>query len=81
MTKSEFKKLNVLKRWNAIKEKGVHFGSREFNGYWVYLYGLSDFYVEVWIMIALEQIRWVEIQENQNQIDLYLKDIDLNDLK
>jgi hypothetical protein len=78
MDKSIFKKLNINQRYQSLKKDGVFFSSREFNGYWVHLYGLSGFYVEVWVLISLDQIRWIEIQENQNQIDLYLNQIKID---
>jgi hypothetical protein len=80
MTKGAFRNLTIFDKHAHLSKHAVHIGSRDFNGYWVYLYALHNFYVEVWVLIALEQVRWIEIQENQNQIDLYLKDIDLDDL-
>jgi hypothetical protein len=80
MTKEEFRKLKLSGRYTELKSNGVHLASRDFNGYFVHLFSLNDFYVEVWILIGLGQIRWIEIQENQSQIDLYIDKLDLGDL-
>lgn len=79
MTKETFRKLRLTERHDYLAKNSEYIGARHYNGYWVYLYDLHNFYVEVWVLIALEQVRWIEIQENQNQIDLYLEDIDLDE--
>jgi hypothetical protein len=80
MTKEEFKKMKLPGRYSCLKNAGVHLASREFSGYFVHLFALHNFYVEVWILIGLGQIRWIEIQENQSQIDLYVAKLDLGKL-
>jgi hypothetical protein len=80
MTKLEFKKMKLPMRYNYLKSNGVHLASREFSGYFVHLFALHNFYVEVWMLIGLDQIRWIEIQENQSQIDLYVDKLDLGKL-
>lgn len=80
MTKKEFKKLRLSGRYAAVKKGGIHLASRDFNGYFVHLFSLDNFYIEVWILIGLGQIRWIEIQENQSQIDLYVDKLALGDL-
>jgi hypothetical protein len=80
MTKKEFKKLNLASRYKVLKNEGTHLASREFGGYFVHLFGLHDFYVEVWVMIGLNQIRWIELQENQDSIDLYIDKMDISGL-
>jgi hypothetical protein len=80
MTQQEFKKLKLQGRYTWVKNHGVHLASREFNGYFVHLFSLHNFYVEVWILIGLGQIRWIEIQENKNQISLYVDKLDLGSL-
>jgi len=80
MTKEEFRKLKLSGRYTELKSSGVYLASRDFNGYFVHLFSLNDFYVEVWILIGLGQIRWIEIQENKSQIDLYVDKLDLGNL-
>jgi hypothetical protein len=78
--KSKFRKLKLTEKYQLLKNGGVHLASREFNGYWVHLFSFYDFHVEVWILQGLNQIRWIEIQENQSQIDLYTDKIDISHL-
>lgn len=80
MTKEEFNKLKLGGRYATVKNSGVHLASREFNGYFVHLFSVHNFYVEVWILIGLGQIRWIEIQENKSQIKLYVDKVDLGKL-
>ncbi len=80
MTTNEFRKLKLAGRYAAVKKDGVHLASREFNAYFVHLFSLHNFYVEVWVLIGIDQIRWIEVQENQAQIDLYVEKLDLGKL-
>ena len=80
MTKEEFKKMKLTQRYSTLKNEGVHVGSREFGGYFVHLFTLSNFYVEVWMLMGLNQIRWIELQENQETIDLYVDKMDISAL-
>lgn len=80
MTQQEFKKLKLQGRYLRVKNHGVYLASREFNGYFVHLFSLHNFYVKVWILIGLGQIRWIEIQESKNQISLYVDKLDLGNL-
>lgn len=80
MTKNEFKKLSLASRYGVLKNEGIHIASREFGGYFVHLFGLYDFYAEVWVLIGLNQIRWIELQENQDSIDLYIDKMDISGL-
>jgi hypothetical protein len=80
MTPQEFKKSKHTVRYAWVKDHGIHLASREFNGYFVHLFAVNEFYVEVWILIGLDQIRWIELQENQNQIDLYVDKLHLGSL-
>ena len=80
MTAAEFKKLALIQRYNLVKNEGVHIASREFGGYWVHLFSVHNFYIEVWVLIGLNQIRWIEIQTNQQTIDLYIEKMDISSL-
>lgn len=80
MTPTEFRKLNLAGRYAAVKKDGIHLASREFNAYFVHLFSFHNLYVEVWVLIGINQIRWIEVQENQSQIDLYVEKFDLGAL-
>jgi len=80
MVAAEFKKLALNKKYLEVKNDGIHIASREFGGYFVHLFSLYNFYVEVWVLIGLNQIRWIEVQENQDSIDLYIDKMDISAL-
>lgn len=80
MTSKEFNKRSIHRRYFILKQEGVYLASREFGGYWVHLFALHDLYIEVWVLIGLNQIRWIEVQPNQETIDLYVDKMDISDL-
>ena len=80
MTKREFRKLKILERYRLLKTEGTHLASREFGGYFVHLFSFRELYVEVWVLIGLNQIRWIEIQDNKETLDLYVQKMDISDL-
>jgi len=63
-----------------LKQKAVYVAARRNGAYTVHLFTYNLFYVEVWILISLNTIQWIEIQENKAIIDAYAKDIDLGKL-
>jgi hypothetical protein len=69
-----------MQRYQLLKNHGTHLASREFPGYFVHLFTLNNFYAEVWVVIGLNQIRWIELQENQDSINLYIDKMDLKGL-
>jgi len=79
-TQVEFRKLNIQKRHKELKQKAVYVAARRNGAYTVHLFTYNLFYVEVWILISLNTIQWIEIQENKAIIDAYAKDIDLGKL-
>ncbi len=80
MTAQEFNKFNLSSRYRVVKNDGTHLASREFGGYWVHLFALHNLYVEVWVLIGLNQIRWIEIQNNKDTLELYVEKMDLSGL-
>lgn len=80
MLAPEFRKLVLNKKYLEVKNEGIHLASREFGGYWVHLFSVHNFYVEVWVLIGLNQIRWIEVQENQDSINLYVDKVDISAL-
>lgn len=79
-TQVEFRKLNIQKRHKELKQKGVYIAARRNGAYTVHLFTYNLLYVEVWILISLNTIQWIEIQENNAIIDAYANDIDLGKL-
>jgi hypothetical protein len=43
----------------------------------IHLFGISGFFVEVWIVISLNQVHWIEIQENQSILADYASRVDM----
>lgn len=78
MQKTEFRKATLVKRYELLKRDGTHLASREFGGHWVHLFSVYDFHAEVWVVIGLNQIRWIEVQDNESQINLYVDKVDIS---
>ncbi|MCO5267936.1 MAG: hypothetical protein M9897_03460 [Brumimicrobium sp.] len=76
-TQSEFRKLTVDQKYQILKEQGDYIGGRVFGSHWVYLYALDGFFVEMWVIIAIEKIQWIEIQDNQTILNEYTREIDI----
>lgn len=76
----EFKKLSLEKKYILLKSEGNYVSSRYYRGFQVHLYGLNNFYVEVWQRVGLEDIIWIEVVNNNATINSYLDNIDLDDL-
>ncbi|RFC53791.1 hypothetical protein [Brumimicrobium aurantiacum] len=80
-TKKEFTRSSLQQRYLILKEQGEYIAARQIGDHRVYLYAVSNFYVEMWILFCINEIRWIEIQENQNIINEYADNVKLNDLK
>ncbi|MDC1402881.1 hypothetical protein N8328_00575 [Crocinitomicaceae bacterium] len=80
MTISEFSSLSILKKLQLLKEKGEFVGNRQVPSYTVSLFAFSGFFAEVHILKNLNQVQWIEIQNNKQILAEYTNDIDLNEL-
>lgn len=63
-----------------LKEDGEHIAVRQTGVHRIHLFGIYGFYVEVWIVISLNQIQWIEIQENQSIVNSYSDNVDVTSL-
>lgn len=77
MNGKEFNTLNLEQRHNLLKEEGEFIGSRLYLNYRIHLFSCKGLFLEMWILIGIDQLRWIEVQSNQSILDLYLDKIDL----
>jgi hypothetical protein len=80
MTTKEFNKLSISQRYALLKSEGEFIGSRLVPGYRVHLFGCRGYFMEMWVLIGLDQLRWIEIQTNPSILSLYAEKIDLREL-
>lgn len=77
LSKKEFKKSKLIKRYQALKKDGNHVGVRQQGAHNIHLYTYNGFYVELWIIMSFNQVHWIEVQENQGIINSYADKIDV----
>ena len=77
LTKKEFKKSKIGVRYNELKKYGEHIGVRRQGKHIIHLYAYNHFYVELWLIISLNQVHWIEVQENDGVIKSYAEDVDI----
>lgn len=80
LTKKEFRKSTIGKRYNLLKKDGEHIAARQSGVHRIHLFSIYGFFVEIWIVISLDQVQWIEIQENQSIIESYSDQVDVNKL-
>lgn len=76
-SKTEFKKLSINDRYKALKRDGEHIAARLQGVHSIHLFSYHNFYVEVWIVMSLNQIHWIEVQENTSIINTYADQVDI----
>jgi hypothetical protein len=76
----EFKKLSLEKKLELVKKEADYVSSRYYQGFEVHLYGMDNFFVEVWKRFGLDYIEWIEVVNSNATINSYLDNIDLDDL-
>ena len=79
-SEKEFRKLRLEERYKLLKSAGDYVGVRTTPSHRVYLFIYNGYYVELWQIITLNQVQWIEIQSNQQILSEYIKDVDLSDL-
>ncbi|WP_107039830.1 hypothetical protein [Brumimicrobium mesophilum] len=77
ITKKEFTTMSLQERYEILKKHGEYAGVRQLGDHRVHLYAVSSFFVEMWILFCINEIRWIEIQENQSILNEYTDRIDL----
>lgn len=76
-TRKDFRSLSVEDRYKLIKKEGEYIGARMNGAYRVHLFSYNLYFIEVWILISLNTIQWIEVQENQNILNEYVNDVEL----
>lgn len=77
ISKSQFKKLSEGEKAARTLNNGKQISRRRINNYYVNLYSLGDFMVEIWYNTARNQIERVEIIDDTSIIDKYI-DAEMN---
>ena len=73
MDPKEFSRMPLLKKVEILKVEGDYIGAREVPSYFVYLYTLKNFFVEVYRTKTLNQIQWIEVQSNTDLLSEYVQ--------
>lgn len=69
--------MSLQKRYEVLKNKGEYVGVRQLGDHRIHLYAVSNFFVEMWILFCINEIRWIEIQNNQSILNEYTDNIDI----
>ena len=77
INKTQFKRLSEGEKAARTLNDGKQISRRKINNYYVNLYSLQDFMVEIWYNTARNQIEKVEIIEDTSIIDKYI-DAEIN---
>ncbi|MFP4621112.1 MAG: hypothetical protein ACLFM7_07350 [Bacteroidales bacterium] len=72
MNKSNFQKLPEGEKASLVMDKGKQISRRKVSNYFVSLYSLEEFMVEVWYHSRTNKIENVEIVEDHTIIDKYI---------
>lgn len=76
ISREEFNQLKLPERHHLIHNYGEFIASRQSESYFVHLFSYEGFYVEVWMLIALNQVMWIEIMDNMETLKLYADQFD-----
>lgn len=77
LNQKEFQKCTINERCVLLKKHGEHIAVRQKGLHLVHLYSIFGFFVEVWIILSLNEIQWVEIQNNSDIIKTYSETVNL----
>ncbi|MBR9831255.1 hypothetical protein GYB57_03825 [bacterium] len=68
----EFKKLSLVQRYKLLQERGNFIASRQHGGHLCHLFAFDGFYVEMYKVIGMNQVQWIEVVKNDRTLDSYL---------
>jgi hypothetical protein len=80
MTRTQFSELSINEKIELVIENGTEVLNRIFLFYVIRLYGIEDFYVEVWYKTSTNKIDRVEPVQIEDVFHLYERSIDIEDL-
>jgi hypothetical protein len=72
---SVFKKLSLNDKYQLLKQRGNFIASRFHGGHNCHLFAFDGYYVEIFKVMVLNQIQWIEVVENYRTLDNYLDNI------
>lgn len=70
-----FKKLSLIDRYALLKQRGNFIASRFHGGHNCHLFAFDGYYVEVFKVMGLNQVQWIEVVQNDRTLDNYLDNI------
>lgn len=68
----EFKKLSLVQMYKLLQERGNFIASRQHGGHLCHLFAFDGFYVEMYKVIGMNQVQWIEVVKNDRTLDSYL---------
>ena len=80
ITNSEFNRLSPLKQTQVLFEMGRELMTRREGEYSIKLYGLEDFFVEIWYLPRINKVLRVEVVTLDDVMYQYEHEIDIMDL-
>lgn len=78
MDKNEFSGLELQEKFKLLKLSAEYVAGRTYNGYFVHLFEIDGFFIEGWMRIGTEGYQWIEIVNNDDSLDAYLENININ---
>lgn len=75
-----FKKLSMVRRYKQLKLEGEYIASRHYSSHFIHLFLYRGFYVEIWVIVGIEGIHWIEIQNNAEILAEYTEKVDISTL-
>ena len=78
MDKIEFNKLSTKEKFKLLKKSANYIGARTYGSYFVHLFEFNGYFVEGWRDIGTVGYRWIEVVNNDESLQEYLSNINLN---
>lgn len=80
MTIDAFQSLSIKTQKDLALLKGVHLAEKHTSDYDTVLYGINNFYVELYYPPESNKVLWVNSFDATDELDFYLQDIDVSEL-
>ncbi|MDX1653138.1 MAG: hypothetical protein R3277_11630 [Brumimicrobium sp.] len=77
LSQKEFRKCSLERRYFLLKKHADYIGGRQHGLHRIHLFSFSGYFVEVWILIAFDQVQWIEIQNNKSVLESYTENINI----
>lgn len=80
ITPADFNRYSPLQQSQVLFQKGKELMTRKEGEYTIKLYGLEDFFVEIWYLPRINKILRVEVVSLEDVMYQYESEIDIMDL-